>query len=209
MAPLPPAENILRVSVRGNNSGPAWANVFHVEMETGSPSTDDLNTFCEDFAGAYHTNLMPHLENELALTDVVATDLTANDAPQGSWSGLYNGGYAGQPYPAQVSVCISWKQALRFRGGHPRTYLAAIPLASGADNHNLNATYKGYYLAGASAFRAAVNALNIGAQSVQLVMLSYYHNKALRPTPLPYALTGEAVHGRLDTQRRRLGREAA
>lgn len=215
MAPLPDAPGIVRVSLRGTNSGLIWANVMHVAYSTGTPDSTALDTFSADIAAAYHTNLMTHLENELLLTEVVSTDLTTTSSPQGSWSGSFAGGYSGQPFPAQVAVCVSWKQALRYRGGHPRTYLAAIPLAAGADNHSLTPTYVGYYLAGAQAFRTAVNSILLGALDVQLGALSYYSKVEtpapphLRPTPLFLPFSDAAVHSRLDTQRRRLGREAA
>lgn len=213
MTTLPDAPGIIQVVCKGNNDAAKWANVFHCRNNGSDPDVAMLNTFASDFATAYDGHLMEHVENEVFLTEIIATDLTTHTAAQGSWSGSVEGDYAGQPYPAQVAVVISWKQALRFRGGHPRTYLTGIPLAAGASNRLISPTYQADYLSDALGFLAAVNAITLGGADVELGMLSYY-SKVVNPTP-PHLRTDPhfepfydaAVHDRLDTQRRRLGKE--
>lgn len=213
---LPDVTDVFRVSCRGSNAGAPWANVFHVRaIGEGDIATDaQLDTFASDFADAYDGHLLEHIENEVQLTDIVVTDLTSTTSGQGRWNGSKAGDYSGQPYPAQVAVVISWRQAFRYRGGHPRTYLPGIPLAAGADNRTLSPTYVAAYLSDGAGFLTAVNGLTIGGTSTELGMVTYY-SKPLFPTPphlrtnpIFYPFTAAAVHGRLDTQRRRLGREA-
>lgn len=209
LGPLPPIHDVCRISVRGNNAGLAWANVFHASVVTESLDTAELDNFADNIMSDYHAHMMAHVENEVRVTDVTVTCLDSDIAPQGAAAGSMAGAYSGQPYPAQVAVCISWKQALRYRGGHPRNYLPGIPLAAGADNHSLSPVYIASYLADANAFLAAINARSPGGNPCALGMVSYIKNKIYRVPPLFFPYASAQVHGRLDTQRRRLGREAA
>jgi hypothetical protein len=65
----------------------------------------------------------------------------------------------------------------------------------------------------ATNFITAVNAISLGGSSVQFCNVSYFHGKgpdgkpALRTSPDPRQIVGSSVHTRIDSQRRRLGKE--
>jgi hypothetical protein len=70
------------------------------------------------------------------------------------------------------------------------------------------------------AFITALNSITSGTFTFVFIALSYYsgshktpENKhpdpVLRPTPLPFPISDGTAHTRVDTQRRRLGKELA
>jgi hypothetical protein len=58
-------------------------------------------------------------------------------------------------------------------------------------------------------FLTGVQGVGVSGVNVNVGMVSYYHAHALRPTPLFYEFLGVRVHERLDSQRRRSGKESA
>jgi hypothetical protein len=73
--------------------------------------------------------------------------------------------------------------------------------------NTLNSTYTNLLQTSAAGFLTDVNGITSGTLVFALAMLSYFQHKQLRPTPQPYLVTGASVHQRLDTIRRRLGKE--
>ena len=111
--------------------------------------------------------------------------------------------------PASVALVVSFKIGRRYKGGHPRMYLC------GQSTTNLNgqtqwaSTWITSVSTAMETWRNALNALTYTSMpTLQLVNLSYYTNKALRPAPTFDAITAVQVHTRVDTVRRRLGKEA-
>jgi hypothetical protein len=207
MAPLPPVPQVLRVAFSGTYYGARWANVMHVRYSGTRPFPADLDTFCSDMGTAYDGHLLEHISDGVTLTDIDAVDLTDSLGAVGHHSGSYPGDVAGDSLTASVAVCLSWKISRRYRGGHPRTYLCGIPDSVTANVQQLSAGAVTNYLSDATGFMNAVNAIVLGGATVSLGCVHYVRNGSpLSPGEFD-TIQSAAVHPRLDSQRRRTGKE--
>lgn len=211
MPPLPPAARVLRVVYEGHFASARWANVMHVQGALGSPNQTDINTIAQDMQNAWTQNLAAIVVSQSVLDEVIVTDLSSNTGLVGTAPSGSTGSHSGiTPMSANVAVCISWKIARHYRGGHPRTYLCGIDQTeiTPATLQTWVGTFQNLVTSRAQSFLAAVNGFTT-ASTGQLTMgqLSYYAQHQLRPTPQFDAITTGSCDARVDTQRRRLGRD--
>jgi len=73
----------------------------------------------------------------------------------------------------------------------------------------LSSTWRTTWAQAAGAFLQAFAAGVVGGATEQLGSIAYRRNNAPLATPVFYPYQGGIIHGRLDTQRRRLGKESA
>lgn len=193
----------------GAYSGTKFANVFHVKYAGTSPSAADLATFNGSFGSALGTNLCAGMNTGAAYTEITSTDLSSTTGAKAvsaiSHAGLVTP-YAG--LSANVAVCVSWLVSNRYRGGHPRTYIVGQDSAAMVDVAHWSTTKVTNAQSQANAFLAAVNAITLGGAAVQLGYLQQFANKIWLTTPTFHPFTAAVVHNRIDSQRRRLGKEA-
>lgn len=209
MPALPAAAATLQVRLRGTIGASAvYNNVFHVKYNGAAPTNAQLATFASAVGNTWNTQLAPLVPTTSALTGVDVTDLTSPQAGQASVTLSHPGTRVGTSPSAQVTMVGSWQAQLRFRGGHFRQYW---PFGVITDE-NTSTTWTTAFTTAAQAalenFRTGINALSVGTATCQMGGLSYFTAHALRPTPLFVAFDSVAVHNRIDTQRRRLGKEA-
>jgi len=57
------------------------------------------------------------------LVKVQVTDLSSLTSGEGTWTGLEVGSRGDDSIPANAAFLISYPSTLRYKGGHPRTYL--------------------------------------------------------------------------------------
>lgn len=209
MASLPPAGNIFRCVYSGTYGGAKWANVFYVRYAPGPTAQADVTALAGGLRGAWNTSIKPCVSTAASLTQTVVTDLSSDTGLTGVDNTTTAGGNAGSTaLPASVALTVSMKIARRYRGGHPRMYLVGQITTNTTNQTNWTPAWITTVGTNMEAWRQAVNALTYPSMTViQLVNLSYYSNKALRPQPTFDTITGIAVHSRMDTQRRRLGKE--
>lgn len=209
MVLLPDAAQIVLVRVTGTNQGTNFQNVFHLQYSGTAPQVADLNTLCSDVLSAWATNFSPLCQAGQALASATAVDLTNRQAASGTATNTTAGSRAGTAMTNQVACVVSWAINHRYRGGHPRSYIPAGVLADVTSGHLWATTFVTSMTNAAGAFRTALNAITISGATYKMVTLSYYSGGVLLPTPVPYTIQGAKVHGRVDTQRRRLGKEIA
>lgn len=208
MPPLPPAAQCLKVRLVGTKTSLTWNNVLHVRYAGPAPTATDLVTFGTAVGTLWNTAIAPICPADVTLTEVDVVDLTSATSAAGTASVTHAGTRVGSGLGGQVAVVTSWLQSLRYRGGHPRTYWPGGTGADLQDGGHWTGAAVTQFKAASEAFRVGMNALTVGTASVQLINLSYRTLNAPRPTPLPVIITGSDVHPRIDTQRRRLGKEA-
>lgn len=206
MPPLPSVSNVIGVKVRGDNDSAPFENVFHLQLTGLAPNSSDLNTLAGSILSAYTTAFGAILATAIHVTECDVVDLTSNVAASGSANAAFTGTRVGLGLTAQVAIVISWEIQLRYRGGHPRTYLPA-----GVGEDTLTATqWTPAFITevqdAAVTFRNSLNALTTGSTTYKMCSVSYRANNAPRPQPLPFVIQGSSVDSRVDTQRRRLGK---
>lgn len=210
MPALPDVAQVLRITLSGDNEGSEWLNVFHVSYASTPMTPSDLITVLNDFEIAYKNRFLPLLSVGLRLTAGKAVDLTSSTAPVAEESFTDSGSVTtGTSLPASAAAGISWVISRRYRGGHPRTYipgLTSADLQSGTTN-TLAATFQGNLQSAAGSFLADIEAIGVGGRTYVPVCVHYFRHGALLTPPLVDNITGAAVHPRMDSQRRRLGKE--
>jgi hypothetical protein len=208
MTPLPVAENVLKYEVLGTYDGTNWANIFHANF-VGSDNVSDLHALLVQLDTFYDTEFMPLQKNSSSHLSSVLTDLTSDTSPRVTSTPAVVGSITGPGLAANAAVGLSWPILRRYRGGHPRTYLPGVGQDVLVNAHQLQPASITAYQAAAEAFLTDVNAADSGTiTQCNLGSLSYHVGGAVRTVPVFDKFVGGAiVHSRLDTQRRRLGKE--
>lgn len=207
MPPLPAAAQVLKVRYVGVRTQTPWNCIMYGHYTGSAPTNPQLVAYGTALGNAWNTNIAPLCGVDVSLEEVDVVDLTSATSQSGTVASVHPGTRTGGGLGAQVALVSSWIAPLRYRGGHPRNYWpggTAADLATPATWINASLTQ---FENGFAAFLTAINAINAGTSPVQFGLLSYHTGHVLRPTPLFVAYTGVTVHPRLDTQRRRLGKE--
>jgi len=207
MPALPPVAQVCKVIVQGEFAPTIWENIFHLQFSGLAPDAGALNGLAGQVLTAYVTNFAPLLNTAVAIQSCSIMDLTSPTAASGNATTTSAGSRVGSPNPASIACVISWAINLRYRGGHPRTYL---PAGTNEDTINFTSWTQAFIAeatAAASSFHTAMNALVTGSTTYKLCIVSYRSGNAPRPQPLPFQIQGSSVDSRIDSQRRRLGKD--
>lgn len=214
LGPLPDAAQIIQFVMGGTHNGYPWLNVGYLQYTGIAPTVADLNSIGTAIGNAWNTNIAPLCHANVTMQSVNLTDLTNRGAAISAVTGLnHPGTRAGTDVPNQVAAVISWKINHRYRGGHPRSYWPAGVQADITSGRSWASAFQTAATAAAGAFRTALNAITYGSSTVRMVSMNFYtHDPTTgKPiyvgTPVPYTIQSALCHGRVDTQRRRLGKE--
>jgi len=207
MPALVPVPGVVRVTCTGTAAGQQVVNVFHVRAGAGSLSSGAVAAATTGVGTAYATHLMPRLNINYSGGTFYGVDLTSDDGAEAS--GSLGGGGSGSAtnVPNSAAVCITWKIGRHYRGGHPRTYLGPIATASIEGPTSLAAAFVTSTRTGALGFLTAVNATTAGGFTCQLVCLHRVREGVQLDPVLVSPIIGADVDDRIDSQRRRLGRD--
>jgi hypothetical protein len=205
---LPPVPSVARFAVSGTNQGQKWVNIFHSRYTNVPADTPTMNAICQAVHTAYLNAFTTLWSPNCVLITVDGQDLSSRQGAVGTFSLTHPGtGAAVQEMAVQVALCLSWSITDRYRGGHPRTYLPGINGADVTGGRLLTTAGHTAYLNAAAAFLTNMNAIAAGASSWQMCCVRYFSQHMLLANPLVRVIGGQSVHGRIDTQRRRLGKE--
>jgi hypothetical protein len=193
-------------------SGANWANVFCVwNGSAGHTATvAELATVIGNFHTAWSTNIKPLIATDVTMTlikalyynpdgSVITNEVTYTDVGTG----------AGTTITDATSSCLSWGILTTWRGGKPRTYLPGVWAAELLNPAHLTTTRITARQAGGTAFLAAVNAITwpVTLTNLALGTVSFYSGNAPRVPAKFFNYQSCFVHSRIDTMRRRLGKE--
>jgi hypothetical protein len=209
MPPLPPAAQCLKVRYAGDANGAVWNCIFHVQY-TGTPPTEsELLTYALGVGSDWQLHIGPLCPIGTTLSHIQVTDLTSATAPTAETPMGVTGVRTGTALTAQVALVSSWHINRRYRGGHPRNYWPGGVQGDLVDSRHWTDIFVTEAQTAFEAWRAAINGRIVGTANGVLINLSYFTAHALRPVPLPTPIVSVTVHTRIDSQRRRLGKEAA
>jgi hypothetical protein len=216
LGPLPLAPGVAKVRLLMTWNGRPAYNIFNMKYAGVAPLSADCASAATQIRAAWNTNVAPLISNQVSLGVIEVTDLSSRTGGIGvnNVASLGTKSVA-TPAPANVAMCVSFTVNYRFRGGHARIYLP------GQDTSTITGgnTWAGATVtASANAmhnFVLALKAISVGGSSWIPTMLSYYtHDSAGNPIyhpegPHDYPIQDAVVHTRVDSQRRRLGKETA
>jgi len=210
MAALEYVPGIVRCTAYGRIAGVRTANVWHIQCNNGVgpialSDVTALATAVRGYAKIRFTNLLSNVYTQLEL---VALDLTNATGAGVTITGSDVGGTVTTPLPANVACCITWAISRHYRGGHPRTYLPGIPGGAQQDANSFTASFIGQVNTGAAGFRSDINAFtSTGISQARLCVVHRYRDNVKLVPPQVTYIDGASCDSRMDSQRRRLGRD--
>lgn len=208
MPALPFVPGVAKIIVKQTWSTQNIYNILHADGGAGTGWTStELNALAAAVRSAWVTNVLPLQSSTVYLNDVTTIDLASETGPAGVATGSSSGSKVTAIQPLNCAVCWSWAIARRYRGGHPRTYIAGLVSDQVSNATSITTAAQSAHAAAAAAIRTAVNAVTTSAGTAKLATVHYYRAGAVLATPLVSQITGVSVDTRIDSQRRRLGRD--
>lgn len=219
MPPLPSAPKVIKLVLHvGEGEDANSLNRFFFQYTGTAPTHSDLDTFCTAVGTHWNTRLGPFYDNSSGLLRTDAEDLSSPTSAVGEDVNTHIGTRAGDRLQAATSAVISAAIARRYRGGHPRSYLAVGTFPDLADRQTWTSTFVN---ALQTAFVLFINDITTsvwaGGGTLGPVNVSYFngfHNftfpsgrtrpiPTLRAAPVIDAITDYFVRTKLGSQRRR------
>lgn len=209
MPPLPPVSSAVKIRLIGTYFFRPWNNIIYAQYSVPTPTAANLSAYASALATVWGTNVAPLCNTAVSLTAIDVIDIASATGASASVSVAIPGTLTGQALPIQAAMVASWHINLRYRGGHPRSYVPAGVPASTVNGNTWTSTFITSAVASMTGFLNGMNGISLGGGSSFMIAVSYHTAHAVRPTPLKNAVQSVSVHPRLDTQRRRLGKEIA
>lgn len=210
MPALLPAPGVIRFAVHQDLLGAPIVNVIHARFAppgSGAVTQAELDALCVDMVNSWTARLMPFLVVGLSLRQVTGVDLTADTAPSSSAPSAAVGGLNGQALPANCALVVSWPEALRYRGGHPRTYIGGLDAGQQINPRHVGVEYAGNIRGALAAIKADMRAIVAGGVAgVEFGALHRIKAKVNRNPPVFIPFGPPTANNRIDSQRRRLGK---
>jgi len=215
MPRLPDADHIIRIKLAGQLSSNPWATIQYARFTGSQPDSAALATTANALKSTAFQAIIPMMGTANELLTIECTDLTNETGASGISSATpVLGTRAGTVNPNQVCAVASYKIARRYRGGHPRTYWPIGVQSDITAGSRWTTAFVPLPLNAVTAWVGNVNATNLNGAPLQHGCLSYYTrdpnnpgHSMLRPVPQFFPTQSVEFHGRVDTQRRRLGKE--
>lgn len=213
MPPLKPVNGVARFAFLSRANTIPIVNIFHVRkgsvMAVGPWSLAELTTFTTAIITAYAALWKPSVATGTVLEQVVATDLTGPSAPQviENISGQTGTGGAASTVPQSAACCISWRIPRHYRGGHPRSYMGPLAAPAISNPTSLATAYTDALLTRAQDFVTAMSSTPVGSSMGQLCAVHRQIGGVEVEIPETSNITGVIVDTRIDSQRRRLGKD--
>ena len=211
MPPQEPVQGVAKLIYNGASGGVQVANVMHWAKDSRTAFTQgEIGALATAARSNFVQHFIPHIHPDYALGSVDAIDLTSEVGVVAAVGGSTPGTAAGARLPSSAAVCITWKISRRYRGGHPRTYLAPPgDVVLTASPNTWDPDFVTAIEGAALAFRNALNT-TVGGAPGELVCVHRYRTNSegireiLKP-PLVDVYVDSSVDTRVDSQRRRLG----
>ena len=183
-----------------------------------APTDAQLDTLATAISGSWGTNLKSLYNLDHRLESVAVEDLSSATSATGIDTTSQAGTRSGATVSAAAAVVCSHSIARRYRGGHPRTYLAAGVSGDLLGVAQWNPSFLGAVATGLSTFIGDVDSAGwTGAGGLQLVNVSYYAGftnhtypsgrtrpiPTLRATPVVDLVSTVVIRNSVGSQRRR------
>lgn len=205
---LPDVANTAKIIHKGRLQGLPFVNTFHVQAEAPIGGQNALNALATAVHNAYFNAFIPLLNNVTFLDSTTVIDLTNRQSGFAIHTESHPGTIVSTNPPANsVAYCISWIINDRYRGGHPRMYLPAASTTEYTNGRTLSQTKIDSLLAAGNGYLTSLGNMTVAVTTWTPVAVRYYSQHQLLATPLVRPVGSVAVHTRIDSMRRRTGKE--
>jgi len=177
MPALPPVPRVIKFIYRGTlGDDTDVVNRFFQQYTGAGPlSTGGALTWATAAFTAWGAHLAAEITTAFTLTSVELEDLSSSTGAVASQSGSTTGSVGTAPVTAGAALVVAEPIARRYRGGHPRQYIAGCPQADTLTPQTWAAAYLTGFDTAYTAFRAAVAAgCPVGLQPAVDVSVSYF-----------------------------------
>lgn len=177
---------------------------------SGEITHDDLTTLCQQITQQWGTKMIPPLSSAVFLTSAQIVLYFDGEEFDAIVPANYGGTDDGDQLPANIAACVSWHLGVHYRGGHARTYLPGIVGGMLQDVTTFTPDAIAAFATAAVQCHdniEAIGGIGDGIETVEHGIVSFVHNKEWRVPPVFRRINTAAVDSRVDTQRRRLGRD--
>lgn len=216
-APLKPVPNVLKIVIGGSQSGRIWANVLHFRYSGGPPTNGDCSSLAAQITIKWNTNMAPECPSPIVLTKVTVTDLTSPTAGGGEATANYAGTRGDDVIGANTAMLVTYPLQLRYKGGHPRSYLLVGGNADNLDGDQWHTAFADEVYTHWTAFLNSIVSSTSGTTTIAGMVAVRYHGQFLPNGGPPHfyldnPLVGDLIIDQLQTQiqmasqRRRIGR---
>jgi len=199
----------VRVAISGSVLTMPFANVFWCNLTGGSTATQAaLDAWLTSFCAGYVTGFNAAQTTDVLYKQGQATLFQNPPNALHSTHVMTGGGTRAGATVADsaAAVVASWATTAYWRGGKPRNYLPGLLPADLTLGHQLTSAADTLWTNAVTSFLSVINAISAtGITQTSLGMVSFFSQNAPRPTPLFFPYLSGQVHGRIGTQRRRLG----
>jgi hypothetical protein len=156
MAPLPPVPKTLQLQlIYGWGSNQNIRNMLYFTY-TGGISSGDLLVLVRSMKTQWGTHMAPQTVTDCSLLEVFGNDIASNLGAEAiDGNPAIPGTAAGTRTTAAAAFVISNETALKYRGGHSRTYLPGMPEANTSDSNSWTAAAQSAILTAWSQFITA------------------------------------------------------
>lgn len=207
-----PVTRQTKLTYHGTFEDALWTNVMWLYLTgSGEITVSELNDLAAACSGAFADELLPQGSNDMSLDETkVVLYASGGDVFEGIAGAGGVGTRSDQNMPASVAAVISWNIGPHYRGGHPRTYFSGLTAGVIDSPTTLAGTYVTALDSAANSFHAALEAISgisDGISTVEHGVVSFVRDKAWRTPPVFYRIASGSVDNRIDSQRRRLGRD--
>jgi hypothetical protein len=209
MALFVPVPNVAKIQIKGRSSDLSWANVLHVSYAGAPPNLASVNDLATNILGAFAAQMLTWMPTASHVDEVVVTDLSSASSNVGSDSTTSPGTNGGGLIPASAACLVDYPISLRYRGGHPRTYLFVGVDSSLVDQSNWTDTFVGeIQVAWGNVLGSFIGQTYDGTSYGAQCAVSYRSGGAPRVTPvvLPFVTGSYQVQKEVASQRRRMRR---
>ena len=149
----------------------------------------------------WENDLAPNLTVDVALREVVATNMGSIDGAQFMYApdATTTGELSGPTLPNEVAICLSFRTGNRGRSARGRMFISGLPDNSRDTPNTISTTYASAILTSGAALLTAFTG------TPQFVIVSYFSEGAARPGgPVYFPVTSVVLTDRVvDSQRRR------
>lgn len=214
MPALPPVAGVARLILRGTTQGQPWAAVQYAQTGSTALTDAEANTLAAGVSNAWLNAMAQAHCTTVSLTEVETQDLSSVEGAIGLSGLTHAGTRSGTQAPNNVAAVASWKVRARYRGGHPRTYWPAGAAADIINGRLWGTTFAQLMETSIAAYVTNINAITLSGRLASFCAVSFYqgrdsvtHKPIPRTDPVVLPVVGSTFHGRVDTMRRRLGKE--
>lgn len=204
----PTPSDVCRIAVNGTYGGRPFTNVYHVQTDEDLVTSGQVSDMLDAFSAALvSAQYLSHLSNAVHVTQFQGvSQLDADNAVEATKAVSHTGSISGAAATANVAAVISWLSSAYWRGGKPRTYLPGVPEADIDNVYSIDDTWKAALASDYADVLTNVNGITTArVDQTKLGFVSYATGGEWRSPPLFFAFSGNTVHDRIASQRRRLG----